>query len=74
MVLQMHVDRCKAYSKAFDAFSKTKMRYTPDCIQGKMGLYALHHIVEKYNKEFPLYNEPKTKSSSQLIEMAQKAN
>ena len=74
MVLQMHVDRCKAYTKAFDAFSKTKMKYTPDSIEGKMGLYALHHIVEKYNKEFPLYNEPKTKSSTELIEMAQKAN
>lgn len=74
MVLQMHVDRCKAYSKAFDAFTKTKMKYTPDCIQGKIGMYAIHNIVEKYNKEFPLYNEPKTKSSTELIEMAQKAN
>ena len=74
MVLQMHLDRCKTYSKAFDAFSKTKMKYTPDSIEGKIGLYALQHIIEKYNKELPLYYEPKTKSSTELIEMAQKAN
>ncbi len=74
MVLKMHVDRSKAYSKAIDAFSKTKLTYHPDSIEGKIGLYALHHTVEKYNKELPLYYEPKTKSSCDLIEMAQRAN
>ena len=74
MVLKMHVDRTKAYSKAIDSFSKTKVKYHPDFIEGKIGMYALHHTIERYNKELPLYYEPKTKSSCDLIEMVQRAN
>ena len=49
MVLQMHVARHKAYS----TIGGCRLKYDPNDIKGKIGMYGIQHIQEQYNEHCP---------------------
>jgi hypothetical protein len=66
MVLKMHVVRQRAYSTV----GHCKVKYEPEFIQGKIGIYALHHVLQTYDEVLPLYNQPPVNNSTDLILIA----
>ena len=65
MVLQMHLAKHRIYTQ------HGRCKYTPDCIEGKIGIYGLQNISDNYNEALPLYEEPPINKSSDLILIAQ---
>ena len=67
MVLQMHLAKHRIYTQ------HGRCKYTPDYIEGKIGIYGLQNISDNYNEALPLYEEPPINKSSDLILIAQQA-
>jgi hypothetical protein len=67
MVLNMHRNR----HRAFSTIGRCKVQYYPNDIQSRIGMFNLHHYYP--GEKMPLYEQPATNSSTDLILMAQYA-
>ena len=67
MVLNMHRER----HRAFSTIGRCNLRYEPDHIQSTIGMFAMNHHYA--GEKMPLYEQPPTTSSTDLILLAQSA-